>query len=131
MFREDYRRDLQYYPTADLINVRANKDSLQFCIFEINKKTGGYKILNEGTIKRGKVLSFRLTRPKLKKEGRMKVKLDYNITIRPSGEVLLTQDELHLLLGGMIVQGIIKASGAKQEWVDECKLYIRKEEEQK
>ena len=60
MFRADVERDMQHYSSAHLINVRANKDGLQFCIFEVDRKTGGYQILNEGALPQGEVLSFRL-----------------------------------------------------------------------
>jgi hypothetical protein len=63
MFKEDDRRELKHYNNPDLINVRANKDGLQFCIFQVNKKTGGYKILNEGYLAIGKVMSFVLATP--------------------------------------------------------------------
>ena len=48
------------YPKADLITVRANKDCLQWCIISIKDKTGGYRILNEGTLPLGKVMGFEL-----------------------------------------------------------------------
>lgn len=58
MFKADDTRYLKNYKNSKLINVRANEDGLQFCIFDIDKKTGGYKILNEGTLQKEKVMSF-------------------------------------------------------------------------
>ena len=63
MFRADQTRDLKYYLEADEITVRANKDSLQYCIFSTNKKLGGKKILNEGTLPIETVLSFKISTP--------------------------------------------------------------------
>jgi hypothetical protein len=60
MFKEDDERTLYFYKQADMINVRANKDGLQWCIFRVDKKTGGYVILNEGTMPIDKVMSFKL-----------------------------------------------------------------------
>lgn len=61
MFRPDYLRNIAFnYPKADLITVRANKDYLQWCIIRIDNKSGGYKILNEGTLPLGKVMGFEL-----------------------------------------------------------------------
>ena len=60
MFKSNIEKDIsQHYPTTNLINVRANKNSLQFCIFKINKM-GGYTILNEGNIPIGEVVSFKI-----------------------------------------------------------------------
>lgn len=59
MFIADFKRNC---PKADLITVRANEDGLQFCIFKVDKDTDGYKILNEGTVPKGKVLEFIVTK---------------------------------------------------------------------
>ena len=61
MFRPDVIRNILFnYPKADLITVRANKNNLQYCIIQIDEKTGGYKILNEGTLPQDKVIGFEL-----------------------------------------------------------------------
>lgn len=48
------------YPKAELLTIRANKNNLQWCILSIDDKTGGYKILREGTLPIGKVMGFEL-----------------------------------------------------------------------
>jgi len=61
VFRADYIKKLYlHYPKASFITVRANKDGLQYCIFQEDEKTGGLKILNEGNKKIGVVLGFKL-----------------------------------------------------------------------
>lgn len=61
MFRADDKRNIpKHLPTADFINVRANKNGLQWCIFDRDTLTGGYVILNEGTLPIDKVMSFEL-----------------------------------------------------------------------
>jgi len=61
MFRPDKLRSIPFsYPKADLITVRANKNNLQWCIIQIDEKTGGYKVLNEGTLPLSKVIGFEL-----------------------------------------------------------------------
>jgi len=50
----------EYYKNTDIISVRANKDGLQYCLFE---DTGlGHNILNEGCYKSGEVLHFKIKR---------------------------------------------------------------------
>ena len=63
MFKTDKERNMQHYLSADLINVRANKDGLQFCIFKVDEKIGSYTILNEGHLPIGTVLTFKLAQP--------------------------------------------------------------------
>ena len=59
MFKAD-RSIPVYFMKSDLINVRANKDPLQWCVFEVDKKTGGCRISNEGTCPIDNVISFQL-----------------------------------------------------------------------
>lgn len=61
MFKADYIDKLYlHYPGASFITVRANKDGLQFCVFQEDKKTGGLKILHEGNRAIGIVQGFKL-----------------------------------------------------------------------
>jgi hypothetical protein len=64
MFKSNRTQDLtEYYKNTDIISVRANKDGLQYCLFQ---EGIGYKILNEGRYKIGEVLHFRIKKDKPK-----------------------------------------------------------------
>ena len=61
MFRADYIDKLYlHYPEASFITVRANKNGLQFCVFQEDEKTGGLTILHEGNRAIGRVQGFKL-----------------------------------------------------------------------
>jgi hypothetical protein len=59
MFKANINKDIaKHYKNTDIISVRANKNGLQWCLFE---DTGlGYGIENEGCEHIGEVLHFRI-----------------------------------------------------------------------
>lgn len=112
MFRADEKRSIaNHYPKADLINVRANRNNLQFCIFEINKDSGGYKILNEGHIPINKVMSFILPTKRRIKEGMKKQTLEDII----KQHCILTPKKLKWVLSDN--QKVLELSNAIRKWI--------------